>query len=125
MKLIFSIILLLLIGLLFGKERETKGLIGPRTTTLVLIGSFMFTWLSNSLDGDPTRIVGQIATGISFLCAGLIFKSDSKEIHNLTTAVFVWCLAAIGCMIGIGLYIEVAILTIVTYLILTRYKKND
>lgn len=125
MKLILSVILLLLIGLLFGKERETKGLIGPRTTTLVLIGSFMFIWLSNSLDGDPTRIVGQIATGISFLCAGLIFKSDSKEIHNLTTAVFVWCLAAIGCMVGIGLYIEVAILTTVTYLILTRYKKND
>ena len=85
----------------------------------------MFTWISNTLDGDPTRIVGQIATGISFLCAGLIFKSDSKEIHNLTTAVFVWCLAAIGCMIGIGLYVEVAILTIITYLILTRYKKND
>ena len=66
MKLLLSIILLLLIGLLFGHERKTKGLIGPRTTSLVLLGSFMFTWLSNSLAGDPTRIVGQIATGISF-----------------------------------------------------------
>lgn len=124
MNFAISILLLILIGLLFGEERKAKGLIGPRTSTLVLLGSFMFTYMSNSLEGDPTRIIGQVATGISFLCAGLIFKSDSKEIHNLTTAVFVWGLAAIGCMIGIGLYVEVAVLIIVIYIILTCYKKK-
>lgn len=116
--------MLLLIGSLFGEERKTKGLIGPRTSSLVLLGAFMFTYMCGSLEEGPARIIGQITTGISFLCAGLIFKSDSKEIHNLTTAVFVWCLAAIGCMIGLGLFVEVTVLTIIVYTILTHYKRK-
>lgn len=124
MQFLLSIAMLLLIGSLFGEERKTKGLIGPRTSSLVLLGAFMFTYMCGSLEEGPARIIGQITTGISFLCAGLIFKSDSKEIHNLTTAVFVWCLAAIGCMIGLGLFVEVAVLTIIVYTILTHYKRK-
>lgn len=122
MEFLVKISILLVIGWLFGEERKEKGLIGIRTITLVLFGSFMFTHIAGLLAGDATRIVGQIVTGISFLCAGLIFKSDSKEIYNLTTAVFVWCLAAIGCMVELWLLKEVVIMCLMILLIL--HNKN-
>lgn len=118
MEFLIKISILLIIGWLFGEERKDKGLIGMRTITLVLFGSFMFAHIAGLMTGDATRIVGQIVTGISFLCAGLIFKSDSKEIHNLTTAVFVWCLAAIGCMVEIWLLKEVIVMCSMILLIL-------
>ena len=123
MEFLVKISILLVIGWLFGEERKDKGLIGMRTITLVLFGSFMFTHIAGLMTGDATRIVGQIVTGISFLCAGLIFKSDSKEIHNLTTAVFVWCLAAIGCMVEMWLLKEVVVMCSMILLIL-RIRKD-
>ena len=110
MEFVIKIGVLLVIGWLFGNDRKDKGIIGIRTITLVLFGSFMFTYIAGSISGDSTRIIGQIVTGISFLCSGLIFKSDSKEIHNLTTAILVWCLAAVGCMVELWMLKEVLVL---------------
>lgn len=123
MEFLVKIAILLVIGWMFGEERRERGLIGMRTITLVLFGSFMFTHIAGLVTGDATRIIGQIVTGISFLCAGLIFKSDSKEIHNLTTAVFVWCLAAVGCMVELWLLKEVIVMCLMMLLIL-RIKKD-
>lgn len=50
---------------------------------------------------DPTRIIGQIITGIGFLGAGVIVKNDDK-IVGVTTAAFIWCISAIGVLAGIG-----------------------
>ena len=123
MEFLIKIGILFVIGWIFGNDRKDRGLIGIRTITLVLFGSFMFTHIAGTIAGDSTRIIGQIVTGISFLCSGLIFKSDSKEIHNLTTAVFVWCLAAIGCMIEMWLLKEVVVMCSMILLIL-HIRKN-
>lgn len=118
MEFLIKVGILFTIGWLFGNDRKDKGIIGIRTITLVLFGSFMFTYIANSVVGDSTRIIGQIVTGISFLCSGLIFKSDSKEIHNLTTAILVWCLAAVGCMVELWMLKEVLVLVTMMFFIL-------
>ena len=118
MEFLIKIGIIFVIGWIFGNDRKDRGLIGIRTITLVLFGSFMFTHIAGTIAGDSTRIIGQIVTGISFLCSGLIFKSDSKEIHNLTTAILVWCLAAIGCMVELWLLKEViALVTIILFVL--------
>jgi putative Mg2+ transporter-C (MgtC) family protein len=60
----------------------------------------IFTYLSAQVDPNSTsRIAAQIVTGIGFLGAGMILKSETTEkITNLTTA------AAIGMAIGFNFY---------------------
>lgn len=100
LQVIYSIIL----GFLIGLERESSGKdIGIRTSSLISLGSTLFCLISSALtQGDPTRIVGQVITGVGFIGAGLIFRSENN-IHGLTTATTIWCTAAVGALVGIGL----------------------
>ncbi|MBR4578717.1 MAG: MgtC/SapB family protein [Oscillospiraceae bacterium] len=52
---------------------------------------------------DPARIAAQVVSGISFLCAGVIFKNGST-VKGLTTAAGLWATAGIGLAIGTGFY---------------------
>lgn len=104
----------LLGGLAIGFERQwNHKSAGLRTTTLVALGSAIYVLISIGLTettGDVTRIIGQVVTGIGFLCAGVILK-DGLSIHGLTTSVTVWCSSAIGCLAAAGYFIETAIAT--------------
>lgn len=99
----------LLSGLLIGIEREWhKKPAGIRTNTLVATGAGLFVLLAleiTPVTGDPTRIIGQVVTGIGFLGAGIIFK-EGGDVYGLTTAATVWCSAAIGCFAGAGYFRE-------------------
>lgn len=99
--------LALVCGLLIGSERELKDKpAGISTQTLVISGSMTFTFLSQEFgSGDPTRIAAQIVSGIGFLGAGLILKSEEKKrIDNVTTAASIWYSAGIGMALGFGFY---------------------
>ena len=52
---------------------------------------------------DPARIAAQVVSGISFLCAGVIFKNGST-VKGLTTAAGLWATAGIGLAVGTGFY---------------------
>lgn len=124
MNFIINLVLLLLIGALIGYERQkTHGIIGIRSTTLVLLGSFVFTYISTFVGGDPARIIAQVVCGTGFIGAGLIFKRDADSINNVTTAILIWCLSALGCLIGLSYRIESITITIVIIIILKYYKK--
>ena len=56
---------------------------------------------------DTGRVAAQIVSGIGFIGAGIIFKDGIKNVHNLTTAVLVWVLAALGCLISPDKYFKV------------------
>ena len=56
------------------------------------------------------RISAAIMTGIGFLGAGTILV-HGKEIHGLTTAATVWGMAAIGLVVGMGIYFEAVVAT--------------
>jgi putative Mg2+ transporter-C (MgtC) family protein len=109
-------------GLIIGAERELKNKpAGISTQTLVIAGAMLFSFLSGILpDGDPTRIAAQIVSGIGFLGAGLILKSENKgRIDNVTTAASIWYAAAIGMAIGFGFHF-IAIAAAVYAVIISR-----
>lgn len=60
---------------------------------------------------DPSRILGQIVTGIGFLGGGVIMKTEDKII-GVTTAAFIWVASAIGIMCGLGIYIIPILITV-------------
>jgi putative Mg2+ transporter-C (MgtC) family protein len=66
----------------------------------------IFTYLSAQVDPSSTsRIAAQLVTGIGFLGAGIILKSEADErVTNLTTAAAIWFAAAIGMAIGFNFY---------------------
>ena len=99
----------LLAGLIMGIERTLTGhSAGVKTLVFVCMGSSMFTTLSFYLhtlypSTDPTRIIGQIITGIGFLGAGVIFQQQQK-ISGLTSAGIIWTSCALGTIAGSGLF---------------------
>jgi putative Mg2+ transporter-C (MgtC) family protein len=104
---IIGITISLLAGFLIGAEREARGKpAGISTHCFVIAGSMIFTYLSAQVDPTSTsRIAAQLVTGIGFLGAGIILKSESDErITNLTTAASIWFAASIGMAIGFKFY---------------------
>ena len=81
---------------------------------MVSVGAAIFVLISILVtekgNGDVTRIIGQVVTGIGFLCAGIIFK-EGLSVHGLTTAVTVWCCSAVGCLAAAGYLKETFIAT--------------
>lgn len=106
-------------GFLIGLEREQRGKpAGISTHSFVIAGSALFSYLSIAFgDGDPTRIAAQIVTGVGFLGAGIILKSEAGTVVNLTTAASIWFSAAIGMAIGLGLYGIALVATIFSILV--------
>jgi putative Mg2+ transporter-C (MgtC) family protein len=92
-------------GLIIGYDREIKQKVaGIRTNILICVGCTILTSISFYLAKsnpmiDPTRIIGQIITGIGFLGAGVIMKHDDK-IVGVTTAAFIWVASAMGIMVA-------------------------
>ena len=100
--------LVLLAGFLIGAERESRDKpAGISTHSFVIGGAMLFTYISALVDPNSTsRIAAQLVTGVGFLGAGVILKSEADErITNLTTAASIWFSASIGMAIGFNLYI--------------------
>lgn len=110
-----------LCGLLIGIERESrKKSAGVSTHCLVIAGAALFTFLSVAIDpNSPARIAAQVISGVGFLGAGMILKSDNGSVTNLTTAAAVWFAAAIGMAIGFGWYV-IAIISAVFAVVVPR-----
>lgn len=101
-------------GFAIGAERESRGKpAGISTHCLVIGGTAIFTFLSSVVDPNSTsRIAAQIVSGIGFLGAGIILKSEiDKKITNLTTAAAIWFAASIGMAIGYEYYFMAAVAT--------------
>lgn len=111
-----------LAGFLIGLERESKGKPAGISTHCFVIGdSMIFTYLSAHVDPNSTsRIAAQIITGIGFLGAGLILKSEEdKRVTNLTTAASIWFSCSIGMAIGFGFFF-IGIVAIAFTVLVTR-----
>lgn len=123
MKFLVNIIILLIIAWIIGNERSNSGkAIGFRSVSLVMLGAYLFTYLSQDANGVVDyHVIAQIVTGISFVGAGLIIKD--QNIHNLTTAILVWTLAAVGVLLGLNMILE-AIVASILILIILSYKKK-
>jgi putative Mg2+ transporter-C (MgtC) family protein len=102
--IIEKLVLSILVGGAIGAEREYRSKsAGFRTLTLICLGSSLFTIFSAYIGGgnNPDRIASNIATGIGFVGAGVIFKGDFG-VNGITTAAMIWVTAALGMGIGAG-----------------------
>lgn len=108
------LLLALGLGIVIGLERQLRqSNAGLRTNTLVALGSASFVVLSQALtagQGDPSRVVGQIVTGIGFLGGGVILK-EGLTIRGLNTAATIWCSSGVGAFAGAGFYSLAGVLT--------------
>jgi putative Mg2+ transporter-C (MgtC) family protein len=103
-ELILRLAAALAIGTVIGIKRQWRQkMAGLRTNVLVLIGAAMFCLIAamSADEASPTRIAAQIASGVSFLGAGVILR-DGLNIHGLNTAATLGCAAAAGAMAGSG-----------------------
>lgn len=107
----------LLCGSIIGLERQLSGKpAGIRTSCLICMGTYIFVGASLGLTGqfgDPSRVVGQVITGIGFLGAGVILTREGA-ILGVTSAATIWVLAAIGVMAGLERYATAIVLSLVT-----------
>lgn len=90
-------------GSIIGLERQLRGKpVGIRTSCLITLGTYLFLATASMLQGnvvDPSRVVGQVITGIGFLGAGVMLAKDGA-VAGVTSAATIWVLAALGVMIA-------------------------
>lgn len=115
------IIISALAGAAIGYERShrfkeagvrTHVIVCCTTAVVMIISKYGFVDLTNPEGGylngtrgvDAARIAAQAVSGISFLCAGVIFKTGNN-VRGLTTAAGLWLTAVIGLTFGAGMYI--------------------
>ncbi|HKS06393.1 MAG TPA: MgtC/SapB family protein [Gemmatimonadaceae bacterium] len=108
-------------GTVIGIERQLRGKAsGVRTCILVCLGTEVFVALGASMvpaNTDPTRVLGQVITGIGFLGAGVILARDGRVL-GVTSAAVIWMLSALGAVIAIGHVATAFVLTLVTLAVL-------
>lgn len=122
-RFLFDLILALIFGFLIGVERELRGKdAGISTHVLVITGSMIYTFLSTIIQGggDQSRIAAQVVTGIGFLGAGIILKSETGGIRNLTTAASIWYSGSIGMALGFD-YHSIAFMATVACVLIPRF----
>jgi putative Mg2+ transporter-C (MgtC) family protein len=119
-----------LAAFVIGLERQLQGKpVGIRTSSLICIGTYVFVVMTRHVSNgatDPSRIIGQVVTGIGFLGAGVMLAKDGSII-GVTSAAAIWILAAIGTTIGLGshwLGVELAILTEVILIGVSRVENR-
>jgi putative Mg2+ transporter-C (MgtC) family protein len=129
------------LGGAIGWEREAKGKVaGLRTHMLVALSSAAFVVLgeiapkvaeqvTSDLRMDPVRIIQAVVIGIGFVGSGVVQTTKEHErADGLTTAVSIWCTAAMGIAAGFRhnpLAVAVAAITLLVMRVLRALEPND
>jgi putative Mg2+ transporter-C (MgtC) family protein len=130
-KQIIEIIAAFVLSSLIGLEREIRQKsAGLRTHALVGLGAALFVLISKygftdvlkpgTVILDPSRVAAQIASGIGFIGAGLIFVRRDA-VRGLTTAAVIWVTAAVGAACGAGLPVLAAVVTAAHFITVLVY----
>lgn len=132
---IVRLLLAMILGAFVGAERKHKGQIaGIRTFALISMGACLAMLLSIYVpqvymglkNGDPGRIAAQVITGIGFLGGGAMIQMKGS-VRGLTTAAGIWITAIIGMAVGVGMYFESVVTTILILFVLfgiDRFEHN-
>ncbi len=114
------ILLAALVGGAIGFERELRGrAAGLRTHILVCVGAAVVMMVAAALDqvDGPGRALAGIVTGVGFLGAGAIIKARDI-VRGVTTAACIWLVAALGAVVGQGLYVLAGVSAALALLVL-------
>jgi putative Mg2+ transporter-C (MgtC) family protein len=130
----------LILGGALGWEREAAGKwAGFRTHMFVCLSSMLFVRLGQlliadsaahvapvAIRADPVHIIAAIATGVSFLGAGTIFRDPERDTaRGLTTAASLLATASIGVAIAIDRYLIAIGVTLLSLLVLHTLRKLE
>lgn len=121
---IYIVLISICCGFIIGFEREIHNKpAGLKTITLVVLGSSIFTFVSISgfSNTDDARVAAQIVSGVGFLGAGVILRSELK-VMGLTTAATLWIAAAIGMLIGTGLVFHAIISSVISFILINALR---
>lgn len=126
-RLVFACICGAIIGLERSHRRKDAGI---KTHIILALGAALFMIvsqvgfdhiaLSDTYRADVSRIASNIVTGVSFLCAGVIFVRGGS-VKGLTTATGIWATAGIGMAAGAGMYAITFFATILILIIQTLF----
>lgn len=116
-RLGLAAILCMIIGI--DRERRDKSA-GMRTHMLAGMGACLFTMAGAFIfeGGDPTRVASGVVSGIGFLGAGVIFRSENR-VRDLTTAASIWATAAIGMTVAVNAWLLAIGSTVMVWFILS------
>jgi putative Mg2+ transporter-C (MgtC) family protein len=115
------ILVALLLGFLIGLERRSRHKsVGVRTYMVIAAASAVISMagimaLAPGGGGDPTRLAGQILSGIGMIGAGVILKRGFNA-TGVTTSAFILFAVGAGIMAGFGFYAVGIISTIIVLL---------
>lgn len=116
-----EILVCVICGAIVGLERQLRGKpVGIRTSSLIVLGTYAFVALAQSLNNDVTdssRIIGQVVTGVGFLGAGVMLAKDGVVL-GVTSAATIWALAAIGVAVAVAGHLTAIKLALVVITIL-------
>src|SRR5690606_34280558 len=91
-----------------------------RTTSLILLGTYIFVVSASTVtnaQADPSRVIGQVVTGVGFLGAGVMMARDGMVL-GVTSAATIWALAAIGVTNAVVGHLTAIKLSVVVLIIL-------
>ena len=131
-EIIGEVALAMLLGGVIGFEREmadkpagfrTQMLVAGASALLVGLGdALLLRFLvegRSSVTADPIRIVEAIVTGVSFLCAGTIFRrSSSEQVQGLTTAASLLLCASVGISVALRQFVLAVGVTFLALIVL-------
>lgn len=118
MRLVLAMLCGLVIG--YGRSRKARDAVLP-TYMIVTLGAAMSVMFSlyqyQMMSGpwkdvvqrvgvkfDASRMAALTVTGIGFLGAGIIIKTDHKQVRGLTTATGLFATVCLGVAAGLGFY---------------------
>src|SRR5215218_8699367 len=131
-QIVLRLVVAAVLGGLVGLERERlEWAAGMRTHALVSLGSALFMVVSifgfsdilndQHIILDPSRVAAQVASGIGFIGAGtIIFRRE--VIKGLTTAASIWAVAAVGLVVGGGMFLAAGSATLLVLALLVLAK---
>ena len=116
------VLMSLFCGTIVGLERQIRGKpVGIRTSVLITVSTMAFIQLGNLGNStqatDPTRVLGQLVTGVGFLGAGVILTRNGA-IEGVTSAACIWLLSAVGAAIGFDQFRFAMLLSVIAVSVL-------
>lgn len=126
-------ILAIFFGFCIGYDRDKKDkpvdfrvymIVALTTCLLIIMGEELIYRYNTEHDQYQLglmRIVQGVLTGIGFLGAGAIIKTDNKHVIGSTTGASIWASGAIGMMLGFGMYILSIIMFVFIFIILVMF----
>jgi putative Mg2+ transporter-C (MgtC) family protein len=140
LRVLAQAVVAIVLGGALGWERQLAGkYAGLRTHILVCLASMLFVRLGEMLivdaseyshpdqvRSDPAHLIAALATGISFIGAGTIFRDPSNEkARGLTTAASLLATAAIGVAVALDRYIIAVGIVLLCLFVLHTLRRLD